>query len=162
VFVQAIKYLLSVPGIKREANTMNMIGYTALDVLEVCPRDFKCFEIQNILKETGVRRSTDVNSSLPPNPTGIDVDEAEPVQSTQPIQLRFSSWWRYFRLSLVKRLKHQENWIEKTRGTLMLVATVVATMTFQAGISPPDGVWQENKKNGFNCMGQDLICQAGT
>jgi hypothetical protein len=47
--VQAIKYLLSVPGIKREANAMNMIGYTALDVLEVCPRDFKCFEIQREL-----------------------------------------------------------------------------------------------------------------
>jgi len=27
---------------------MNKIGYTALDVLDVCPRDFKCFEIQNI------------------------------------------------------------------------------------------------------------------
>jgi len=48
VFVQAIKYLLSVPEIKREANAMNMIGYTPLDVLEAgnaCPRDFKCFEI---------------------------------------------------------------------------------------------------------------------
>jgi hypothetical protein len=35
---------------------MNKIGYTALDVLDVCPRDFKCFEIQNILKKVGVRR----------------------------------------------------------------------------------------------------------
>jgi hypothetical protein len=59
-------------------------------------------------------------------------------------------------LSLVKRLKHHGNWIEQTRATLMLVATVVATMTFQAGISPPGGVWQENTKKGSNCTGQDL------
>jgi hypothetical protein len=38
-------------------------------------------------------------------------------------------------------LRHRENWMEETRGTLMIVATVIATMAFQAGISPPGGVW---------------------
>lgn len=84
MFVQAIKYLLSVPKIKREANCMNIIGYTPLDVLEacnVCPGDFKCFEIQNILKEAGVKRSTDLTSSLPLASSGTGVDGAQRAQS---------------------------------------------------------------------------------
>ncbi|XP_035545480.1 ankyrin repeat-containing protein NPR4-like [Juglans regia] len=42
--------------------------------------------------------------------------------------------------------------VGETRGTLMLVATVIATMTFQAGIYPPGGVWQQDTTNGtFGC-----------
>ncbi|XP_059455107.1 ankyrin repeat-containing protein BDA1-like [Corylus avellana] len=149
---KAIKYLLSVPQIKREVNATNRIGYTALDVLEVCPRDFKCFEIQNILKEAGVRRSTDLNSFLPPTPSGIGVDEAQPLQSGHRSRSRFKRWWEYVPLFLVKHLKRQGNWVEETRGTLMLVATVIATMTFQAGISPPGGVWQEKHKVGTSVL----------
>jgi hypothetical protein len=90
LFAQAIKYLLSIPAIKREANATNKIGYTALDVLEacdVCSRDFKCFEIQKILKEAGVRGSKDLNSSLPSTRSGTSVDEAQQSQS------RFRRWW---------------------------------------------------------------------
>jgi hypothetical protein len=160
VFVQTIKYLLSIPKIKREANAVNMIGFTPLDVLEACNaclRDLKCFEIQNILKEAGVKRSTNLNSFIPLAPSGIGVDGA------QRAQLRFWRWWESVRLSLSKHWKQQGNWIEETRGTLMIVATVIATMTFQAGISPPGGVWQQNTSNsteGFYCT-QGNICEAG-
>jgi hypothetical protein len=161
VFVQAIKYLLSVSKIKREANAMNMIGFTPLDVLDACnacPRDFKCFKIQNILKEAGVKRSMDLNSSLPLAPSGTDVDGAQQARS------RFRRCWECVRLSLSKHWKHQGNWKEETRGTLMIVATVIATMAFQAGINPPGGVWQQNTSNpaeGYNCNQQN-ICEAGT
>ncbi|XP_004495279.1 uncharacterized protein [Cicer arietinum] len=61
-----------------------------------------------------------------------------------------------------KYLQFQGNWIEETRGTLMLVATVIATMTFQSTISPPGGVWQENTHTGgLNCTTYG-ICEAGT
>jgi hypothetical protein len=161
VFVQAIKYLLSIPEIKREANAINVIGCTPLDVLEacnICPRDFKCFEIQNILKEAGIKSSMDKNSSVPEAPSSTNADGAQRGQS------RFRRWWGCVCLSVSKRWKHQGNWMEETRGTLMVVATVIATMAFQAGISPPGGVWQQNISNsieGFNCN-QDNICEAGT
>jgi hypothetical protein len=122
LFVQAVKYLLSIPEIKTKANVRNKIRYTALAVLkdcDVCPRDFKSFEIQNILKEAGVRRSTDLNSSLPMKPRA---DEAQPTQSKQPTQSRFRRWWGV-RSFLVKHWKHQGNWMEETHGTLMVVAT---------------------------------------
>ncbi|XP_059455421.1 ankyrin repeat-containing protein ITN1-like isoform X1 [Corylus avellana] len=161
--IKAIKYLLSLAEIKRDANAMNKIGYTALDVVEICPRDFKCFEIQSILKEAGVKRSIDLNSSLPLTPSRIvTIDEARLALSRQPTRSSFRRCWGYVCSSLVKHLKYQENWIEETRGTLMVVATVIASMAFQAGISPPGGVWQQNTSNstGSNC-GEDDICQAG-
>jgi hypothetical protein len=36
-------------------------------------------------------------------------------------------------LSLGKHLKRQGNWMEETHGTLMVVATVMATMLFKLG-----------------------------
>jgi hypothetical protein len=161
--MQAVKYLLSIAEIKREANSRNKIGYTALDVLEICPRDFKCFEIKNILKEAGVRRSMDLNSSLPLTQSRtVSIDEA---QSRQPTRSRFRRYWGFVFSSLAKHLKNQENWIEETRGTLMVVATVIASMAYQAGINPPGGVWQQNTSdstNGSHCGGIYGNCTAGT
>jgi hypothetical protein len=94
--VHAIKYLLLVLKRKREANATNKIGYTTLEyVLKVCLRDFKCFEIQNILKEAGVR-------TLPLTPSGIGVDEAQPPQSGQPPRSRFKRWSGFVRSLMSK------------------------------------------------------------
>ncbi|KAE8124213.1 hypothetical protein FH972_019118 [Carpinus fangiana] len=110
---KTIKYLLSVPGIERVANVL---------------------EIENILEKVDVRRST---------------DEAH----VQPAQSTFRRWWGCVPSALVKYLMNPSNWIEQTRGSLMVVATVMATMSFQAGISPPGGVWQEDTKNdGYSCV----------
>uniref|UniRef100_A0A803NCL9 PGG domain-containing protein n=1 Tax=Chenopodium quinoa TaxID=63459 RepID=A0A803NCL9_CHEQI len=44
-------------------------------------------------------------------------------------------------------LKHQADgtWLEEQRTSLMVVASLIATMAFQVGINPPGGVWQETK-----------------
>ncbi|XP_059455128.1 ankyrin repeat-containing protein ITN1-like [Corylus avellana] len=139
--MKVINYLLSVPEIKREANSKNKYGQTALDVLDVLeasnvyPRDFKYAEIKNILKEAGVKRSIDDQSWV-------------------------KRGWRCICSSLGRRLKHQGNWIDETRGTLMVVATVMATMAFQVGINPPGGVWQDDAKG--KPSREEDICYAGT
>ena len=38
----------------------------------------------------------------------------------------------------------QPNQDSNTRNALLVVATLIASVTFQAGINPPGGVWQEN------------------
>lgn len=43
-----------------------------------------------------------------------------------------------------KHFKKQNSWVERMRNSLMVVATLTATMTFQAGLNPPAGVWQDN------------------
>ncbi|XP_047337804.1 ankyrin repeat-containing protein ITN1-like [Impatiens glandulifera] len=42
------------------------------------------------------------------------------------------------------KLINQERWLGEKRGVLMVVASLIATMAFQAGVSPPGGAWQDN------------------
>ncbi|CAJ1950853.1 unnamed protein product [Sphenostylis stenocarpa] len=51
------------------------------------------------------------------------------------------------------------NWMEDKRGSLMVVATVIATMTFQIAINPPGGVWQAKTHDQQGC--EAVICTAG-
>ncbi|KAK7294399.1 hypothetical protein RJT34_17288 [Clitoria ternatea] len=56
---------------------------------------------------------------------------------------------------------YQRDWMEQKRGSLMLVATVIATMTFQIAINPPGGVWQSDTHTQQGCA-PDEVCKAGT
>ena len=55
----------------------------------------------------------------------------------------------------------QGNWMEEMRGSLMVVATVIATLTFQIAINPPGGVWQADTDNQHGCAAGNT-CKAGT
>ncbi|KAI4355486.1 hypothetical protein L6164_004255 [Bauhinia variegata] len=55
--------------------------------------------------------------------------------------------------------KYQGIWMENMKGSLMLVASVIATMNFTIAINPPGGVWPEDRAN---CTGTGQICKAGT
>ncbi|XP_050220444.1 ankyrin repeat-containing protein ITN1-like [Mercurialis annua] len=54
------------------------------------------------------------------------------------------------------------DWLEKARGNLMVVATVIAGMAFQAAMNPPGGVWESDNKECFTSEGQMRTCKAGT
>ncbi|XP_062200921.1 uncharacterized protein LOC133903525 [Phragmites australis] len=43
--------------------------------------------------------------------------------------------------------KHQE-WLKEMRGWLMVLATLAASVTYQAGLNPPGGFWQDDDKPG--------------
>ncbi|WVZ17219.1 hypothetical protein V8G54_010201 [Vigna mungo] len=57
--------------------------------------------------------------------------------------------------------KGRHNWMEERRGSLMIVATVLATMSFQIAINPPGGVWQSNSDAEQGCE-PGKTCHAGT
>ncbi|XXG78981.1 hypothetical protein AAC387_Pa09g0146 [Persea americana] len=40
--------------------------------------------------------------------------------------------------------KAHANWLNETKSTLMVVAILTATVTFQAALNPPGGVWQDD------------------
>ncbi|KAK7294395.1 hypothetical protein RJT34_17284 [Clitoria ternatea] len=52
-------------------------------------------------------------------------------------------------------------WMEEMRGSLMVVATVIATLTFQIAINPPGGVWQSDTDANQGCA-PGKVCKAGT
>ncbi|XP_023535331.1 ankyrin repeat-containing protein BDA1-like [Cucurbita pepo subsp. pepo] len=43
-----------------------------------------------------------------------------------------------------KNFEYQGDWLQEVQGTMMLVATVIATVAFQGAINPPGGVWQQD------------------
>ncbi|KAG6581824.1 hypothetical protein SDJN03_21826, partial [Cucurbita argyrosperma subsp. sororia] len=60
-------------------------------------------------------------------------------------------------------LKYKGDWLQEVQGTLMLVATVIAIVTFQGAIDPPGGIWQRDVLT--NCrwkQGTEVHAQAGT
>ncbi|KAL6344601.1 hypothetical protein AAG906_002506 [Vitis piasezkii] len=40
--------------------------------------------------------------------------------------------------------KGKEHWLTRKRDALMVVASLIATMAFQAAVNPPGGAWQDN------------------
>ncbi|VVA97558.1 unnamed protein product [Arabis nemorensis] len=81
------------------------------------------------------------------------------VNGREDHQHQESSEW------FVKYLKRQGDWLEKTRGNLMVAATVIAGMSFQVMVNPPGGVWQsDNNCSSGGQTGTDPVCKvkAGT
>ena len=88
-------------------------------------------------------------NNLPPTTMGNQ-------ESQTPKQSRWCKWLEY--------LRYQGDWLEETRGSLMVVATVITTITFQPALSPPGGFWQndiDNKTVAAAC-GYGTTCEAGT
>ena len=106
---------------------LNKAGLTALEALERCPRDFISLKIEHMLTEAGIQTGTSQQGSSSP-----------PSIATQPSQSKRSKIWETLWL---KYLQYQSNWIEEKRGTLMVVATVIATMTFLSAISSSELHW---------------------
>lgn len=48
------------------------------------------------------------------------------------------SWYRYF------QFQEERDSPSDARNVLLVVATLIAAVTFQAGVNPPGGVWQDN------------------
>ncbi|XP_015902821.3 ankyrin repeat-containing protein BDA1-like [Ziziphus jujuba] len=138
--IETIKYLVSIPEMIRGANSIfNKSGYSAFGMIEHLPKDFKCVEILNIIQDVQKHDNPELSSCS----------------------------WKYWWSKFINHLKtYDVDWIKDRSGALMIVATVIATMTFQAALNPPGGVWQQNTNttelsHGFDC-GKEDRCLAGT
>ncbi|XP_050232452.1 ankyrin repeat-containing protein BDA1-like [Mercurialis annua] len=149
---QMIKYLISLPQVKESVNYMNKMGLTALDMLDQCSKVFKNLKIQETLREVGAKRSVELN----PNLLTSSIEEPTLSVSRQTSSKR-KTWFK-------KCMKYIQYNVEETRGALMIVATVIATMTFQAAMNPPGGVWQQTfaNSNGGPVCSETNICEVGT
>ncbi|XP_048424148.1 ankyrin repeat-containing protein BDA1-like [Pyrus x bretschneideri] len=146
--IKTIRYLLSVDAIRVEAIGVNGMSLTMLDILEyssVAREDFsRSLEIQQILMDAGlIRRENNEND----NPNSA-VAGAAVVVSPNPRRVKRKkkgskpAGWFWGKLMIWLGDPHE--WAKETRNSLMGVATVISTITFQAVVDPPDRVWEDN------------------
>ncbi|KAI3814804.1 hypothetical protein L1987_14449 [Smallanthus sonchifolius] len=127
--IETVNFLLLYTTI--EVNASNTNGETSMDILAQGPRDMNDKQIIRCLTRAGVA-DKEQESLLEQNPQNSNS------------KLRFDNMKHHKKLHLKKDSKDDEDWLDKKRNTLMVVASLIATMAFQAGTNPPSGVWQDN------------------
>ncbi|KAJ9538144.1 hypothetical protein OSB04_030877 [Centaurea solstitialis] len=126
--IETINFLLLNTSI--EVNASNTNGETSMDILAQGPKDVKDQQILQSLKQADA----------------VELKEKGLIEIIpQNWRCRISSTQKKLFPPLSKKIR--EDWLDKKRNTLMVVASLIATMAFQAGTNPPSGVWQENSHN---------------
>ncbi|WMV42242.1 hypothetical protein MTR67_035627 [Solanum verrucosum] len=120
---ETVKYLLK--NNKIEVNLKDDNGNTTLDILTQSRRDVNDLEIGDCLRDAGGLRTKDMISS----------------SYTQNVAKCSNS-----QVALVHKHDISGDWLSRKRDAIMVVASLIATMAFQAGMNPPGGVWQDNKE----------------
>ncbi|XP_010656152.1 ankyrin repeat-containing protein At2g01680 [Vitis vinifera] len=149
---ETAKYLVERP--EMEINAVNENGFTALDIIQHMPRDLKGMEIRESLVKAGALSSRNIpalpgkghllmgesgitmvieNPQLSP-PAAADLTEAK---APTPLRGREK-----------KIRENKKEWTKKKLDALMVAATLIAGMAFQAAVNPPGGVWDEEKDAG--------------
>ncbi|WOG94951.1 hypothetical protein DCAR_0314248 [Daucus carota subsp. sativus] len=136
--VQMIKYLVKN---KVDVNAVNKNGLTALDIVEKMPKDLKTFEIKELLisanpsmVDEGVVPTTKTTTAADDNIRGGGGGGGGGADDDSIINV-VKGWW----IKMKKFTIHQNKAAIKDEYVI-LAATVIAAMAYQAAISPPGGV----------------------
>ncbi|XP_039051227.1 ankyrin repeat-containing protein BDA1-like [Hibiscus syriacus] len=122
--IEIMKFLLSSTCV--EVNGLNAYGLTALDVLGQSRRGLKDFEMAESLREAGALKAEEISNSGP-----------------RTVRLRKEATPLFARDVPTNQPAKKEDWLTRKRDSLMVVASLMATMSFQAGLTPPGGLWQD-------------------
>ncbi|XP_048326766.2 ankyrin repeat-containing protein BDA1-like [Ziziphus jujuba] len=146
---QVVEWLISNPGtnpLPLEVNAVNKSGLTALDVLLIFTSEAGDREIEEILRNAGARRARDMIMSLSTTPpyeiTNNNIQTPSAANGPTTSDLCADNLVNYF------KFKRGRDSPSDARTALLVIAVLVATATFQAGLNPPGGVWQDTKLDG--------------
>ncbi|KAG6754325.1 hypothetical protein POTOM_042352 [Populus tomentosa] len=116
-----------------EVNALNHTGITALDVILLFPSEAGDREIVEILRSAGAMRARD---AVPSTVTNSQTSTDNPSTPERCWLIR-DNLVEYF------KFKKDRDSPSEARGTLLVIAVLVATATFQVGVNPPGGLWQD-------------------
>lgn len=137
-----------------DVNAINRKGFTALDVVESDASNSTALAILPALQEAGAKRCHQLPPGSPDQiqniresiaPSMLPVKRVLPGSPTQHQQRRRKRHHRD------KQLELQNEGIRNARNTIIVVAVLIATVTFAAGINPPGGF---NQTTGRSIMGK--------
>ncbi|XP_062091103.1 ankyrin repeat-containing protein BDA1-like isoform X2 [Humulus lupulus] len=148
---EIIKFLLSSTGV--DVNALNTNGSTALDILLQSPRDLRDIEIEDSLRAYGARIAKDIPSIV--QNWKSPIERRITKSSASSINLKGQSFNK-------QPMKHKHtDWLGRKRSALMVVASLIATVAFQASITPPGGVWQDTLRGSSNSTDSDKPHEVG-
>lgn len=130
-----------------EVNAINHSSLTALDLLLIFPSEAGDREIEEILRSAGATRMRDDNQTSADNPAASSA-ETNPLRTKNDVT-------EYF------KFKKGRDSPGETRSSLLLVAALVATTTFQFGVNPPGGAWQDNSSKA-HIAGESILGSTNT
>ncbi|KFK26730.1 hypothetical protein AALP_AA8G285300 [Arabis alpina] len=116
-----------------EVNAMNNMGLSALDLLIMFPSEAGDREIYEKLVEAGAQKGRDVGTT-----------NVERTTSTSTCQERSTESQSHKDLVKYFTFKKYRDSPSEARSALLVVASLVATATFQASLTPPGGTWQDS------------------
>ncbi|KAF8036543.1 hypothetical protein BT93_C2310 [Corymbia citriodora subsp. variegata] len=134
--IETIKFLLAIPGVN--VNPINKNGSTPLDVLKQSPRDLQDMEIEDSLLNERALRSKSIYP-FDHDPDQMQIPQVSREAPTSPLLVM-----REIPLKNKPPARKRANEISHHRSSLMVVASLIATVAFQAAITPPGGVWQSD------------------
>ncbi|KAJ4717522.1 Ankyrin repeat family protein [Melia azedarach] len=125
--IEAIKFLTTRTTLK--VNALNANGITALDILTQSKRDPKDSEIRELLRRAGAIRAKDIQ---------LSVDE---LCITESNSLTSHGFYNQKQKDKGIETVHnkEDNWLEKKRNTLMVVASLIATINCVPNSKPIQG-----------------------
>ncbi|KAB2601515.1 receptor-interacting serine/threonine-protein kinase 4 [Pyrus ussuriensis x Pyrus communis] len=127
-----------------EVNIVNQSGLTPLDLLLIFPSEAGDREIEEILR--GARASRAQNIHYTPSHGPMETNTLQLQQPNNPME--------YFKFKMGRDSPSD------ARTALLVVAVLVATTTFQAGLSPPGGFVTFNSMGFFVSL--HMICVLST
>ncbi|XP_057460139.1 ankyrin repeat-containing protein BDA1-like [Actinidia eriantha] len=123
-----------------DVNSLNNNGLTALDSLLLFQSEAGDREIEEILRQAGGSRARDLHTSVAQTGSTIsnqnqDNQPAAPEQSRGSLAKQVLEYFKY---------NKARDSPSEIRNAMLVVTILIATATYQAVLSPPGGVWQDD------------------
>lgn len=141
--MQVVNFLIATTTV--DVNSPNADGFTPMDLLLQDERNMKYKAIAGPLQCVGAMRSKD---------TSLSKHELKAIRTkilSPPTCYQMNNASYYSKYKVLKNVNNgnircEDDWLERKRNALMVVASLLATMAFQAGVNPPGGIWQDDFK----------------
>ncbi|KAF8388945.1 hypothetical protein HHK36_025628 [Tetracentron sinense] len=148
--ITMVTYLVNKTSI--DVNAVNNAGFTALDVVEYDVSNSKAPQLRLTLQEAGCKRCNQLPLGSPKiQRIRVQRNPNDPYPGSMKIIM--SSPTNSHRKCREKQHELHQQGLRNARNTIIVLAVLIATVTFGAGISPPGGV---NQETGKAIMGREI------